>query len=116
MLIDGNSSISINASIHDDDAVHVNNSNGDNKSSSTLPIQSQSTQQKDEVTNETSPSFSPPPPPSPSFTDNVIEENVDDVTSSQQAAKAPIKPKSKKGVKKPCGNPYGLCGMDNVPT
>jgi hypothetical protein len=118
LLIDGNSSISINASIHDDDAMHLNNSNGDNKSSSTLPIQSQSTQQKDEVTNDTSPSLSPPPPPppSPSFTDNVIEENVDDVTSSQQAAKAPIKPKSKKGVKKPCGNPYGLCGMDNVPT
>jgi hypothetical protein len=33
-------------------------------------------------------------------------------------ADAPLlKPKSKKtAAKKACGNPYGLCGMENVPT
>ena len=69
--------------------------------------------------NDPIPSSSSSPSPLP------VSDNADDgqqlegviPSSSQQTMAAPLfKPKTKKTAKKACGNPYGLCGMENVPT
>ena len=66
-----------------------------------------------------------PIPSSSSLSPLPVSDNADDgqhlegviPSSSQQTMAAPLfKPKTKKTAKKACGNPYGLCGMENVPT
>ena len=110
-------------------------------SSTTLAQQSEITSSKQPLTatvleieassNETmsteSVTVNDPIPPSSSSSPSPlpVSDNADDgqqlegviPSSSQQTMAAPLfKPKTKKTAKKACGNPYGLCGMENVPT